>query len=129
MKKEITILIALCIIAFASVLILAEQLDDSKQLADAYKNQLIKDKECSPLGFCVGDVVTSNRHAMDNRIDISGIVVKVSGEILTVDETGYEDFRPINEAWVKHDYMVQPQSKPKIVNPEIQIEVVDIILV
>ena len=61
----------------------------------------------SPLGFCVGDNVTSNAEALRMGINMSGTVVKISGEVLTIDETGYEDFNLINEAWMKHDYMVQ----------------------
>ena len=135
MKKYVVILIIWCLLTSATCLIFAKQLDDSRQLTDAYKKQLIAydsivfdTPDCSPLGFCVGDKVTSNRHALNNKINIYGTVVKISGEILTIDETGYEDFRPINEAWVKHDYMVQPtESTTQPVS--IDIEVVDIILV
>lgn len=114
MKKEIALLIAWCILASAACLVLAEQLDDSRQLTDAYKQQLIAYDsvvfdipDCSQLGFCVGDNVTSNTEALRMGINMSGTVVKISGEVLTIDETGYEDFNLINEAWMKHDYMVQ----------------------
>jgi hypothetical protein len=63
--------------------------------------------DCSPLGFCVGDNITSNTEALRMGINMSGTVVKVDGELLTIDETGYEDFNLINEVWMKHDYMVR----------------------
>lgn len=76
---------------------------ENAQLKEDYIEMVNERAKCSSLGFCIGDRVEPTDHAKKQNISFADAIVKaVRGSTVFID-MGNEDWRQIDEAWVKHN--------------------------